>query len=62
MNKQVLERLNRKCLCTCVCDYTLNSHKYYVGTNTERIGEEEREEAKQVAIHLYYESTGVQSF
>lgn len=62
MNKQVLERLNRKCLCACVRDDTPNSHKYCVGTNTERNGEEECKEAKQVSIHSYYESTGVQSF
>jgi len=42
----------------CVCIDTLNSNKYYVGTNTERNGEE----AKRVAIHSYKESTGVKSF
>jgi len=58
INRCLKDLIGSVCVPVCVCIDTLNSNKYYVGTNTERNGEE----AKRVAIHSYYESTGVKSF
>lgn len=47
MNKQVLERLNRKCLCACasVCAMIHRTAINIMKAQTQRNGEEECEEA-----------------